>query len=102
MMFYELAIGAHFSFRGRRFIKQAMAVAEDEQRVGNVFLGHTEVTCEGEPLLLSPEEAARWKPAEWRIRATEFWRDGSTATGQEATSGPSISRSPLGVFPSPD
>lgn len=62
MRFYELAIGAQFSFRGRHFTKIAMSMAHDEQRVGNIVLGHTEVTCEGEPLLLSPEEAARWNP----------------------------------------
>ena len=61
MKFYELAIGARFFFLGRRFEKVAMSVAEDEQRVGNVFMGDAEVTADGEPLLLPPAEAARWK-----------------------------------------
>jgi hypothetical protein len=39
MKFYELAIGARFPFRGRRFEKRAMSVAEDELRVGYAFMG---------------------------------------------------------------
>ena len=62
MRFYELAIGARFFFRGRRYEKLAMSVANDEDRVGHVFMGETEVTADGEPLLLPPDEAARWKP----------------------------------------
>ena len=64
MQFYELAVGARFSFRGRRFEKTAMSMAQDEERCGHVFMGDVEVTADGEPLLLAPEEAARWKPPE--------------------------------------
>jgi hypothetical protein len=62
MKFYELAIGARFFFSGRRFEKLGMSMAEDEQRAGHVFIGDAEVTVDGEPLLLPPAEAARWKP----------------------------------------
>jgi hypothetical protein len=62
MKFYELAIGAQFIFRGRRFEKIAMSMANDEKRFGSVFMGETEVVPDGVPLLLPPEEAAKWKP----------------------------------------
>jgi len=71
MQFYELAIGARFFFRGRRYEKLAMSMAEDEERVGHSFLADAEVTLEvrgaecgvrSDPELLPPEEAARWKP----------------------------------------
>jgi hypothetical protein len=61
MKFYELAVGARFVFRGRRFEKIAMSVAHDEQRCGTVFMGETEVSPDGVPLLLPAAEAARWK-----------------------------------------
>ena len=60
MKFYELAIGARFEFRGRRFVKEAMSMAQDEERMGTIFLGETDVISDGP--LLPPEEAARWKP----------------------------------------
>jgi hypothetical protein len=62
MKFCELAIGARFCFRGQRFEKLAMSLAEDEERAGHVFMGDAAVTAGGEPLLLPPAEAARWKP----------------------------------------
>ena len=62
MKFYELAIGARFVFRGRRFEKLGMSMAEDEGRAGHVFVGDAEVTADEGSLLLPPEEAARWKP----------------------------------------
>ena len=62
MKFYELAIGARFIFRGRRFEKIAMSMANDEKQFGSVFMGETEVVPDGVPLLLLPEEAAKWKP----------------------------------------
>jgi hypothetical protein len=62
MKFYELAVGARFFFRGRGYVKLAMSMAEDEDRVGHIFQAETELTADGEPLLLPPEEAARWKP----------------------------------------
>jgi len=60
--FYELAPGARFVFRGQRFEKIAMSMARDGRGWGNTFLGETDVEPEGEPLLLPPEVAARWKP----------------------------------------
>ena len=64
MQFYELAIGARFVFRRRRYQKLAMSMAEDEERCGHIFQAENEVTPDGESKLLSPEEAARWKPDE--------------------------------------
>ena len=58
--FYELAIGARFVFRGQPFVKGAMCMALDEQRLGTVFLGETNVLSDGP--LLPPEIAAQWKP----------------------------------------
>jgi hypothetical protein len=37
MKFYELAIGARFEFRGRRFVKEAMSMAQDEERCGTII-----------------------------------------------------------------
>ena len=39
----ELAIGSTFRFKGRVFTKTALALAEDEQRWGTIFLYETEV-----------------------------------------------------------
>ena len=76
MKFYELAIGARFTHRGQRFTKLAMSCARDERGWGNVFQGSMEVEPEGEPLLLSPEEAARWKPddGDWTRHLTPAGR----------------------------
>lgn len=95
MRFYELAVGAEFVFRGRRFVKTAMSMAEvladgPERGWGNVFLGETEVVSEGP--LLPPEVAARWKPER-----------GPWAAVIEAmlTSSPSDEHSQPGVSPGP-
>ena len=58
--FYELAIGAGFAFRGQSFVKEAMCMARDEQRLGTIFMGETIVVSDGP--LLPPEIAAEWKP----------------------------------------
>ena len=58
--FYELAIGARFVFRGRRYEKIAMSMTRDDEGLGAIFMGEAEVVSEGP--LLPPEEAARWKP----------------------------------------
>jgi hypothetical protein len=60
--FYQLAKGARFEFRGKQFEKVAMSMAVDVERCGNVFWGGTEITPIGEPLLLPPEDAEKWKP----------------------------------------
>ena len=62
--FYELAVGARFVFRGKRFEKIGMSMAEDNRRSGHVFQGDTDVEPDGAPLLLPPAEVARWKPDE--------------------------------------
>jgi hypothetical protein len=62
MKFYKLAIGAHFTVRGERFTKCGMSAAEDERRWGHTFFGIMDVEPEGEPLLLPPVEAVKWKP----------------------------------------
>jgi hypothetical protein len=64
MKFYELAIGARFVFRGRRFEKIGMGMAKEEQGLGSLFMGETEIVPDGAPLLLPPEEAAWWKPSD--------------------------------------
>jgi hypothetical protein len=77
MKFYELAVGARFVFRGRRFEKIAMSMARDEEDCGNILLGETEVAPEGVPSLLPPAEAARWKSD------ARYWADYPTpAPGQ--------------------
>ena len=62
MKFYELAIGARFIFRGQRFEKLGMSMAKDDKGIGSIFMGETEVSPDGVPQLLPPEEAAKWKP----------------------------------------
>jgi hypothetical protein len=44
-------------------------MAEDADRIGNVFEAGMEVAPIGEPLLLPEAEAQRWKPSNepWRI-----------------------------------
>ena len=43
MKFYELAVGARFILRGRRFEKIAMSMARDEQGLGSLLMGETEI-----------------------------------------------------------
>jgi hypothetical protein len=57
-----LAIGARFVFHGQKYEKIAMSMAADEEGCGHIFLGEVEIVPEGVPMLLSPEEAERWKP----------------------------------------
>ena len=58
--FYELAVGARFSFRDRHFVKTALSMAEDERHWGNVFMEGTPVISDGP--LLPPDLAAAAKP----------------------------------------
>jgi len=62
MKFYRLALGARFTHFGQQFTKKAMGLAEDSEHQGHAFMGCTDVEPIGEPLLLSAEEAAQWKP----------------------------------------
>ena len=64
MQFYLLAPGARFVFGGMLFMKIAMSMAQDFERIGHVFQGETDVTPIGEILLLSVAEAQKWKPSE--------------------------------------
>lgn len=64
MKFYELAVGARFVFRGRRFEKIAMSMAKAEQGLGSLFMGETEIVPDGVPLLLAAVEAAWWEPSD--------------------------------------
>ena len=59
MQFYQLAIGAKFFAHRKRWTKEAISMAS-----GHVMMAETEVIPDGEPLLLPPEEAAKWKPDE--------------------------------------
>jgi len=84
MKFYELAVGAVFTFRGKRFRKVAMSMAEgldDGHQRGwsNIFLGGTEVVSDGP--LLPAEVAAKWKPSD--VYWTEYI---SPAPGQRPSS----------------
>jgi hypothetical protein len=68
MKFYKLALGAKLTVRGERFTKCGMGAAENERGSRSMFFGIMDVDPEGEPLLLPPEEAAKWKPdyVHWR------------------------------------
>jgi hypothetical protein len=94
--FYELAIGAAFVFLGRRFVKVAMSMAEDERRWGHLFLGETEVASHGP--LLPPEIAAQWKPERGPWAAVI---DGLAAC-HRVTSCPSGGHSQPSASPDPD
>lgn len=80
MKFYKLAIGARFTSGGVRYTKCGMSAAADERRRGHLFFGIMEVAPEGEPLLLPPEEAAKWKPHGHDTNAHELFhcRDAET------------------------
>ena len=66
MQFYKLAPGAPFEYEGKRYRKTAMDMAHDEGGQGRLMRREWEVTPIGEPLLLSDEEAEKWKPIDWR------------------------------------
>jgi hypothetical protein len=46
MRFEDLPVGTAFRFRGRRFVKLALSMTEDENRIGTIFLAETEVEQE--------------------------------------------------------
>ena len=80
MQFYELAVGAPFFHRGERFVKIGMSVASgpDGRDWCWVFMGFYEVEPDGVPLLLPPEEAAKWKPDD------SFWTRCAREIGEKA------------------
>jgi hypothetical protein len=43
IQFQEIPIGQHFEFRGRRYQKLALNMANDEERNGTIFMPQTEV-----------------------------------------------------------
>lgn len=47
--FYQIPVGARFEFRGRRFEKLALSMAQDEERCGCVFRDEAEVLWERRP-----------------------------------------------------
>ena len=61
MKFSELAVGAWFVLRGRRFEKIAMNMANNEHGRGSALMGETKV---------APEDMAKWKPVD--IHWTEY------------------------------
>jgi hypothetical protein len=85
MEFYELAIGARFVFRGRRFEKIWMIMANDEHGRGSILLGETEVVPDGVPLLLPPAEAAWWKPSDRHLDRVLESRAPAKGAGAEGT-----------------
>ncbi len=86
--FYELAIGAAFVFRGQSFVKEAMCMARDEERLGTIFMGEAIVESDGP--LLPPEVAAQWKPCRGHWTAM---------IDAMATASPSDERSQPGAAP---
>ncbi len=118
LRFYRLAVGARFTFRGQPFTKIGMSAARDERNWCNVFLGLYIVEPVGEPLLLSPEEAERWKPKPhfWTTVTESHVLEGHRAWLQqagldpesdatlipEATAFRSALHNPPGVSPNPD
>lgn len=80
VQFYQLAVGAAFEFRGKRYRKTAMSMAADERDWGNVFEGWTKVISDGP--LLPPEVAAKWAPDPAMLR---YWNlDGDAESKAEA------------------
>ncbi len=80
--FCELAVGARFEYRGKRYEKMNGDVGRDEERGGNVFAAETEVLAEAglarghhagcrvqsEPPTLCPAPAGR------RVAVRPVWR----------------------------
>jgi hypothetical protein len=88
VQFYELAIGAVFEFRGKRYQKTAMSMAEDERHWGNIFQGWYKVESEGP--FLPPEVAAKWKPDPAMLRywgLDRYLESEAKADGQSEVSG---------------
>jgi hypothetical protein len=71
--FYQLPVGAIFEFRGRRFRKEALAMASDEDRCGNIFQEEAEVLWDRRP----GEELRPPRPPE-----PPWWSHMSPAPGQ--------------------
>jgi len=49
IQFQEIPIGQFFEFRGRRYKKLALSMAEDEDHYGNIFQAQTEVLPDSTP-----------------------------------------------------
>ena len=74
--FFQLPVGARFEFRGRRYEKVALSMADDEERRGSVFPDHVEVAWDKRP----GEESRPPRPAE------PYWTEYlCTAPGQVRT-----------------
>src|SRR4030095_8791461 len=70
MQFYQLASGGQFEYKGKRCLKTGMNAVRDENGQPDGFRSEWEVTPIGEPLLLSEEEAYKWRPID-----LEHWAD---------------------------
>lgn len=56
-LFSEVPIGASFEFRGLRYCKVALSMAQDEREWGSIFQGETLVrVAEGQPLFQGPKQ----------------------------------------------
>jgi hypothetical protein len=80
MKFYELAVGARFVVRGEPYVKIAMSMAESPDGTGHVFMGAVPVEAEEGAPVLSPAEAAKWKPDE-----RPWWECIGRAPGERGT-----------------
>ncbi len=78
LRFGELAIGARFCFRHRRYEKVAAEVGRDEDRGGNLFHASTEVLAEAQSVEWSVKSESRLTPCpspSGRVKAARaVWR----------------------------
>ena len=81
MQFYRLPKGARFEYEGKRYQKTSMDFADDDNGQGRMIRREWEVTPIGEPLLLSEEEAEKWKPFD-----LEHWADHLTPSPGQGVS----------------
>jgi hypothetical protein len=87
VQFYQLTLGAGFEWRGKRYRKEAMSMAHDEERGWcHIFMGHVEVVSDGP--LLPPEIAAEWKP-DWGVW-TAWWRDERQSSSETGARGGAV------------
>ncbi len=66
VLFCQIPIGARFEFRGRRYCKLALSLAQDEERFGNVFHDSTEVL---------PDQGVQPLPLTRDPRTEKHWTD---------------------------
>ena len=81
--FCQLPVGARFEFRGQRYQKQALSLAENEvvpggQKIGNVFMAGAEVV---------PDPGVELLASSWKREDDNWWVHLSPAPGP-VTKGP--------------